>query len=213
MVDRYPEVRQHLERVQATMEAFARSMAKEPPPQLKDKIMQEISTGETTRPPKRSWGWIWPWILAVLGWLTVLGLYLQTGRRNQEQKQLQEERDRLQSTQEEAIAQLELLADPGTRIVFLKALEEDTIDLRVIWNPREKMTLLALSQLPPPPAGKQYQFWTIVNGQAISAGLVKLEGSDIQSMDAVQQADQFAVSLEDEGGSAQPTKVVAIGQI
>jgi anti-sigma-K factor RskA len=76
------------------------------------------------------------------------------------------------------------------------------------------------SNLPKAPAGKQYQFWAIVDGVPVSGGMIKtdleINGKKvhIQRMKSFGQAQAFAVSLEDAGPEKPaPSKVVVLGKI
>ena len=65
------------------------------------------------------------------------------------------------------------------------------------------------SNLPDAPAGKQYQFWAIVDGKPVDGGLIvtskKGDKFRIQKMKAFGKAEAFAVTLEPAGGMPQPT--------
>jgi len=65
------------------------------------------------------------------------------------------------------------------------------------------------SNLPDAPAGKQYQFWAIVDGKPVDGGLIvtskKGDKFRIQKMKAFGKAEAFAVTLEPRGGMPQPT--------
>ena len=59
-------------------------------------------------------------------------------------------------------------------------------------------------ELPEPPAGRVYQAWGIYQGGAVSLGLLPSQGVAAFSAD-LSEASAVAVSEEPEGGSAQPT--------
>lgn len=84
---------------------------------------------------------------------------------------------------------------------------------KVIWDPEKQQALLQVANLPSVPEGKDYQLWLINNNQPVPAGVFdvdnpagasffkieKLTGGDDSSVSA------FAVTLEPDGGSQQPT--------
>ena len=67
---------------------------------------------------------------------------------------------------------------------------------------------IVLVDLPPAPAGQTYQAWYLVDGQATSAGLMTV-GSDgyavLSGLDALQDAQQIALTIEPAGGVESPS--------
>ena len=96
----------------------------------------------------------------------------------------------------------------ATRPVQMKGtkLAEDAVAV-VYWNNVRRTSYLDVVNLPVPPAGKQYQLWAIVDGKPADMGVfeVKIDSNDLQSVPFVEKAQAFAVTLEPEGGSANPT--------
>jgi len=75
----------------------------------------------------------------------------------------------------------------------------------IYWNVREKEVYLDVSNLPAPPNGKQYQLWTLKDGQPYDQGMVPLESRGLHIMNNAAEADTFVITLEDEGGVRRPT--------
>ncbi|RYZ35432.1 MAG: anti-sigma factor [Sphingobacteriales bacterium] len=76
----------------------------------------------------------------------------------------------------------------------------------VYWDTRSKAVYLAMKNLPPAPKGKQYQLWAIVDGKPVDAGVYALNPQEaMQKMKVIPKAEMFAITLEQEGGSATPT--------
>ena len=78
----------------------------------------------------------------------------------------------------------------------------------VYWNPTSSQVYLRPSELPPNPAGQQYQLWAIVDGQPVSAGVFDVNAetdSQLLTMQSIQNAGAFAITLEPQGGSESPT--------
>ena len=89
---------------------------------------------------------------------------------------------------------------------------------RIYWMQNTKEVYIDPSNLPKPPAGKQYQFWAIVDGKPVSGGMITTEINGktvhVQKMKSFGSAQAFAVSLEDAGPEKPvPTKVMVMGKL
>jgi anti-sigma-K factor RskA len=81
----------------------------------------------------------------------------------------------------------------------------------VYWNKQTKDVYLLVNALPQPVAGKQYQLWAIVDGKPVDAGLLKPDASDgLVKMSNIPQAQAFAITLENIGGSKTPTMPIYV---
>ena len=75
------------------------------------------------------------------------------------------------------------------------------------------------AKLPPPPEGKVYQLWLVKPDAKISAGLLDVDrnGNGFKVLDVpsdVNDRDAVAITLEPQGGSAQPTMpIFAVGKM
>lgn len=105
--------------------------------------------------------------------------------------------------------ELNILRSEQFRSVELKGTPKAPQALaRVYYNPRTRAVYVDVRELPAPPAGKQYQLWALDNGQPVDAGVltaVTAAGDSIQQMKDIASAQAFAMTVEDEGGSAAPT--------
>lgn len=77
--------------------------------------------------------------------------------------------------------------------------------VQLMWNTQTKEVFIADISLPQTPAGHQYQLWAIVDGKPVDAGLVGGAKRKVQQMKTFNRAEAFAITLEREGGSPQPT--------
>ncbi|WP_462252434.1 anti-sigma factor domain-containing protein, partial [Ferruginibacter sp.] len=88
---------------------------------------------------------------------------------------------------------------------------------KIYWMKNTGDVMVDASNLPDAPAGKQYQFWAIVDGVPVDGGLIitndKGKKFRMQPMKAFGRAEAFAISLEKEGGNPTPTAVVSMGKI
>jgi len=81
----------------------------------------------------------------------------------------------------------------------------------------EQDIYLSISQLPKPPNDMQYQFWGIVDGTPVSAGLINpdINVNDLFKLKNLPNATAFAISLETIGGKELPTadKIFVLGEV
>lgn len=82
---------------------------------------------------------------------------------------------------------------------------------KVVWDKENGQALLQVANLPAVPLNKDYQLWFVVNNQPISAGVFAVNNptnDNFFKIDRFQNdaaAGAFAITLEPEGGSPQPT--------
>jgi len=122
----------------------------------------------------------------------------------------------LSSTQE----QLHILRSPREyKMVALAGTKAfPTAQARVMYNAAAHRVYLDVQQLPPLPAGKQYQLWALDKGKPVDAGVLAANtatGDSIQQMKDIASAQAFAMTVEPTGGSAGPTltTMTVIGNI
>jgi hypothetical protein len=82
----------------------------------------------------------------------------------------------------------------------------------VLWNTKTHEVYVSDMSLPKAPSGKQYQLWAIVDGKPVNAGLISDAKYLAQKMKEFEKADAFAISIEQEGGSPEPTEVYMMGK-
>lgn len=113
------------------------------------------------------------------------------------------------SNTEHTIAQL---IDPNMKAIKMAGNEvpahgsPDSSSMAMIyWDTRTKDVYLMVHHLPQPEANKQYQLWAIVNGQPVDAGVFDLsQDTGMVKMKNIPEAQLFAVTLEQKGGSPTP---------
>lgn len=113
-------------------------------------------------------------------------------------------RDRLAVSQ----AVIDLLVDPATRVVALRGIGPSSAAVgRLVWNDDDGGHLF-VANVPPTPAGKVYELWTISAGQPRPAGVFRVDASGRAShaVTATRSPVQvFAVTLEPAEGVLAPT--------
>jgi anti-sigma-K factor RskA len=112
---------------------------------------------------------------------------------------------------------IDLLLDPTVKSLVLAGVPGHTeLNAVLLWNTKSKEVYLSLKDMPPPPSGKQYQLWAIVDGKPVDAGIYALNTSDaMQKMKVIPSAQMFAITIENAGGSPTPTlqQMVVAGKV
>lgn len=221
------EVRAALEEAQMALEVYAQAYAVQPRPALKDRIMQQIEDEALEKaaleasplyPEKESSPYKWMFAASITLFLIsgILSIYFYN------QWQQAENRLAVAVAQEQQLAQsfntvsqrveqqdllLRLLRDENYKPVKLQGVEgHPEASMLIYWSPSQQKVYADAVKLPKPPAGKQYQLWALQDGQPIDAGLLQVNGQpSIQQMRQIRAAQAFAVTLEPEGGSENPT--------
>lgn len=104
-----------------------------------------------------------------------------------------------------------LLSNPENRIIQLAAGGDSTdAGIVVFWNQQKDQVALCVVNMPPPPPGRQYQLWAIVDKKPVDAGVFNSREVAVQNMKNISRAQAFAVTLEQEGGSPQPTGTILL---
>ncbi len=104
----------------------------------------------------------------------------------------------------------DLLRDPATRVVTLRGLGPSPgATARVIWHPTAGGHLFA-ANLPPAPAGKAYELWTLADAAPRPAGVFRVDAAGrgslrIAPVEGGVAVKVFAVTLEPEDGVPAPT--------
>ncbi|HSB12702.1 MAG TPA: anti-sigma factor [Blastocatellia bacterium] len=111
-----------------------------------------------------------------------------------------------------------VLSSPQWRIIPLAGQQPaPDSSARIYWDIQGKRWVVT-ADLPPAPAGKVYQLWFVTPSAKISAGLIRADEkghcfSIIEYPSNVDQLAAAAITLEPEGGSAQPTMpIYALGK-
>jgi anti-sigma-K factor RskA len=129
----------------------------------------------------------------------------------------QQTRSNCQQKTEEVQQKLNFLLNQGTIPIALKGTGSHPDALvTIFWNAEQGKTLLEVKNLPALPDELQYQLWSLKDGKPKSAGvLTSAKTSELQSMLNVEEADTFAITIEQKGGVDSPTlnQMVVIGKV
>ena len=112
---------------------------------------------------------------------------------------------------------LQAVLNTSTQTIILKGVATSPTSKAIVyWNTSTHATRILVSNLPTPPAGKQYQLWALANGKPVDAGIFNVDtNTTLQQVKNIEVAQAFAVTLENKGGSSAPTlaAMYAIGNI
>ncbi len=85
---------------------------------------------------------------------------------------------------------------------------------QVYYNKKQQKVFVQLVSNEPLPQGKQYQLWALYQGKPIDAGVIAFN-AQLQASISMPNAEAFAITIEPMGGSKTPTMqaLVALGTI
>jgi anti-sigma-K factor RskA len=132
----------------------------------------------------------------------------------QAREQLRREQALLREEVKIARSIADLLRDPATRVVALNGLADaPNANGRVVWHEKAGGRLY-VAGLPPAPAGKTYELWTIAGPAPRPAGTFDVDAAGRGSLTVAPVTDGpvkvFAVTLEPAGGTPAPTGPVVL---
>ena len=244
MCDLYPEVLQARTDFELLLEAQAATGTLEPPSSVKEQLLSSLAgTAAAPTTDEQPAGYGRPAVrmssrnplrvmavaASVLLCLSVLlNIYLlqryRTFSKRYEvllatQSQIAQRNDVLQARLLAYERAAEMMKDPQFAIVKMRAMPgspDSASTSLVYWNTVTKDVYLAGSQLPAPPAGRQYQLWAIADGKPVDAGVFEMgDALPMVRMKKIMVAQAFAITLEKEGGSPTPSmdKMYVMGKL
>jgi hypothetical protein len=231
----YPEVAAEIEAIQSGLESYAQANAVAPDPSVKEKLFAAIK-GNTSAPvvnvsaqekePAKVYSIspAWKYAAAASVILLIGSLILNYTYYNKYQS-ANKELATTQTALEQQIASIQSMDSAislmGNNMqatpVGLKGIDSATdMDARIYWVKNTNDVYIDPANLPKAPAGKQYEFWAIVDGTPVNGGVITTEINGkkvhVQKMKSFGKVQAFAISLEDAGpAKAKPDKVVAVG--
>jgi anti-sigma-K factor RskA len=216
----HPEVRAAIAEIEQSLEAYAQAQAIQPSADLKNRILEDLNTPEpspNTAYPKRGQSLLMGLVVG-LGFLSAFLLYQYFALQKNIEKAEAEKRALIDCQKSVADLKhtLDIIRHGATRAIALNGLPlAPDAKVTVYWNTEVYETYLAIQNLPPLPKGKQYQLWAIVNTKPVDAGLLTIEADTIQAMKPLEKADAFAITIEPEGGSAEPSiaQMIVLGTV
>ncbi|AUD03529.1 anti-sigma factor [Spirosoma pollinicola] len=226
----YPDIRLELDQLSEVLENYALSHSVEPPESVKAKLMDQldfdkpvqetivrpmpVDMSTTNSSPTFRVTWI---VAASMGLLLFLfSFYLLSQLRTTQKRLTSTQTDnskmlaevrQLRDQKTLADQALAVVRQPGTRTLELKGNDKAPQGtMLVFWNSQTHQVAVQVGSLPPLPADKQYQLWSMVGGKPVDAGVFETSSAAVQRMNRnVARAEAFAVTVEKRGGSPTPT--------
>ena len=221
----HSEVEQEIERVQDSLDDYARVHARNPRPSLRAEIMDAIADSPETKkgkvirmnavPASRFRILVAACIvLVVVSTAISYALYRRWKDADFKYTALLNEKNVLANNFEQVnnayhktSADLTVVRNENAKIITLLSTDSTRHYMaRVFWNRNTNDAYIDVLSLPPPGSGKQYQLWALVGGKPVDAGVFNMDTTNgMQKVKTVFNADAWAVTLEPMGGSASPT--------
>ena len=213
----YPELKEARDAFEFAIENKAMENATTPPAELKEKIWASINTSTdsksskiiTMEPVQRSSGGV-RWLAAASVILFLITGYLAFSFYNKN-RELSNSVKSLQSKVDLMEEYERVTRDPNVAVVNLVGTTPAKASANIYWDSTKADVFLVVKNLPQLPNDKQYQLWSIINGQdgqlqPKSLGLFDI-GNDqkiILKMENAQKADAFAITIENRGNTGGP---------
>lgn len=218
----YPEIKEARIAFEKTLEDQLLRDAKEPPAELKTKVLGSLKNYNTDsyqteeyeheHTPVRKIG-VWKWMAAASLILLAGAAYL-AFTTYQENKRLVAENRQLQQEVSVATARMDSIYQDAQRL-YSPAMKMTTLTgtatapkayATVYWDTTSKDVYLMINNLPKPASDKQYQLWALLDGKPVDLGVFDFDIRErrlLVKAKNIQNAQAFAISLEPKGGSPQ----------
>lgn len=220
-LENHPDLRQHVDALQQTMQRVLEENAIAPPPTLKDSILSEIDGLEqvkaiqeasTPPTPPRSTSWLSGLVLS-LALLLAFGMYhfYQANQATASKLEaLSAEHKSLQkncnAAQAQLQAQYQFVRDPDTKHIPLRGTDLAPKALVIAYmNENNANVSIDVVDLPAAPQGKRYHLWADVDGKMLHMGDLEDASKDLQNMKFIARATSLNITLEDAGEVEEPT--------
>jgi anti-sigma-K factor RskA len=202
-----------------------------PSEDLRSRVMATVSAGKTralpdgSRPTSPAPSRV-PWLAVAASLLLAVGmgasLVSTRGRLNRAETALGQ-RDRALAQTEQRLSEREAtlnsLLEPGVQLFQLTASGDPDPGIQLFWNRRQQRAIVNGYRLKPVPAGRAYQLWFIKDGRPVPSVTFKPEADGHAKVERIPVPEggsltAAAITVEPEGGSAQPTSpIVLVGSL
>jgi len=241
LASQYPEINFEIEKIISSVSEFASAGVPDPSPSVLNNILKNADT-DTSKNNENivlnvstnsvnsgkgfyKYGFAFCLVLFIVSGLINLFLWNdlnsvkdEVEKLNAEKTFMAQDNELLKKTLNKKNLDLDVMMNPSTVMVDLKGVEKSpNSNVKVFYNKNDKLVYLEVKDLPAPPKGKQYQLWALDNGKPIDAGMLNYPENitGLQKMKPIENAQAFAITLEPEGGSVNPTleQMVVIGNL
>lgn len=221
----YPEVAAELASIQSGLENYAAAHAVKPSGKVKEELFARLNLPLAEKPQapvvpiSNRWKWTAAAAILLLAGSAVINIvyYNKYKETDKELASKIKQMGEMARQNEEMKNDGMIVSNPNSMPVSLKGMDNmPDAKAKIFWMQNTGDVFIDATNLPETPAGKQYQFWAIVDGVPVSGGMIvrTAKGSfKLQRMRSFGKAEAFAISLEKEGGVEKPTDVVSMGKI
>ena len=213
----YPELKAARNAFELAIEKQAMENAVAPPANVKEKVFSAIQKNPASNTSKivsieptirRSPGLGWIAAASIILFLVTgyfaYTLYNQNKNLNTSLKTLEVKVDQMEQYQK-------IMSDPNVAVVNMVAMTPAKASASIYWDSTSSDVYLLIKNMPQLPSDKQYQLWSIINGQngqlqPSSLGLFDAGENQkvILKMSNVKKADAFAITIEKRGNTEGP---------
>lgn len=197
--------------------------ARRPPPGVRERILASLGPARPLERPARAKPGSLLWLAAAAVLLAVL--LFDDWRLRREREDLSGRAADLASRIEKKDAELarrdlraRVLESEDVRLLFLGGKDpQPRARAKVFWSEKAKRGFVVAANLEPLAAGRQYQLWVFDKGKPVDAGVFDADEDgralfESKDLSAIAAAENFAVTIEPQGGVPQPTgPIVLIG--
>ncbi len=217
-----PAVAKAIIRFELEMESQLLNQAESAPAGIKEKLLNQLKPEFVSTPVIQMRQasvirpiWKWTAVAAIVLFVASMGyIYVLAGKDKKMQEEyatMLVETDNLKLQNQLVDAQLKemqkglsMLSDPAVDKISMPGLgQHQQNKAMVLWDSKTKDVYLMPTDLPSAPKGMQYQLWALVDGKPVDAGMMG-DCSVICSMKNIPRAQAFAITLQKQGGSAEP---------
>jgi anti-sigma-K factor RskA len=220
-----PAVANEIAASQAALNVYSKTVDRNPRPAMRDKILQQIPEAKnqikTVAMVKdnawQSYKYLMAACLAALVISTYSSYFFYDKWSEAEDRYLTMQQEKnvmadqfsiVKNDFDKAMNDLLVIKDGDMSMFTLTAIDTSkNYNARVYMDKRMGRLYIDVLSLPMPEPGKQYQLWAMVNGAPIDAGVFDIDPTNtyLQALKTIPNAAGFAVTLEQQGGSATPT--------
>ncbi|HYV54286.1 MAG TPA: anti-sigma factor [Chitinophagaceae bacterium] len=144
------------------------------------------------------------WFAAASVILFLLTAYLAYSFYNKN-RELQAKVDRSDSLINRMTEGQKIMHDPNVMVVNMVGLKGSSSSVNVYWDSTSTDVYMVVKNMPKLPSDKQYQLWALIGSKPVDLGLFDVPQSNvILKMKNTQNADAFAITIEDRGHTGGP---------
>ncbi|MBL7471655.1 anti-sigma factor domain-containing protein [Robertkochia sediminum] len=213
-ISTYPQVKEEYDKLQEDLEQFARAYAKPLPASVRNSVLEEIKTQNTSEvtfeAPKKKFA-TWYMAAAIISTLLMgaatVTLWKQNQMLNSEKHNITEQVNLLKNDIVETNSKMEVLkskfavlSDPDTRQYVFEG-NERAKNLRSVAyiNPKDGLSAINIVSLPDLPKEKEFKMWAEVDGNMVLLGVLEKADQKLMSLPLTDKASSIQITIDNKG--------------